>query len=244
MRELIAYSFVLQPTVFIVTCVAGAVIALFRPRIGSAVVFASSFLLYIFATPALSKFLIDELVRMVPTSPDLTGAQAIVVLGGDYKLGDGGKIPDSVGLLTLERLAMAAQLYRRLKLPIAVTGGPEAGSHVPLADLMRDELEQEFSVPVQWVEDRSRTTYENALYTAQLIKPEHIETVILVTQNWHLPRALWSFVGVGLRALPFSMPEPAASIEFHDFLPTASGLHRSFYALHEIIGFAYYRAFY
>jgi len=244
MRELLSYSFVLPPTIFIVGCLAGALLGLVRPRIGTIVVMSSSILLYLFATPAVATFLTDELVMSVPTNPDLADAQAIVVLGGDYKFGDGVRIPDSVGLLTLERLAAAARIYRRLRLPVAVTAGPAAGSDVPLAKLMRDELEEDFSVPTKWVEDRSRTTYENALYTAELLKPANISTVILVTQGWHMPRALWSFDRVGLRTLPFSPPEAIRSIDLQDFLPSARALHQSFYVLHEIMGFAYYRMFY
>src|SRR5438128_6745176 len=89
MRELLSYSFVMPPTIFIVGCLAGALIGLVRPRMGMVVVLTSSILLYLFATPAVSTFLADELVMSVPTSADLAGAQAIVVLGGDYKLGDG-----------------------------------------------------------------------------------------------------------------------------------------------------------
>ncbi len=245
MRELLSYSFVLPPTIFIVGCLAGALIGLVRPRIGTIVVLSSSILLYLFATPAVSIFLLDdELVMSVPTDPDLARAQAIVVLGGDYKFGDGGSIPDSVGLLTLERLAAAARLYRRLGLPVVVSGGPVAGSDKSLAKLMRDELEQNFSVPVKWVEDRSRSTYQNALYTAELVKPTNINTVIVVTQAWHMPRALWSFHRAGLNALPFSPPEAIRSIDLRDFLPSVSALHNSFYALHEIFGLAYYRIFY
>jgi len=244
MRELLSYSFVLPPTIFIVGCIAGALIGLVRPRIGTIVVLSSSILLYLFATPAVSIFLLDdELVMSVPTDPDLARAQAIVVLGGDYKFGDGGRVPDSVGLLTLERLAAAARLYRRLGLPVVVSGGPVGGSE-SLAKLMREELEQNFSVPVKWIEGRSRSTYQNALYTAELMKSTNINTVIVVTQAWHMPRALWSFKRAGLNASPFSPPEAIRSIDFRDFLPSVSALHNSFYALHEMFGLAYYRIFY
>ena len=244
MRAFLSYSFVLPPTIFIVICLLGAVLNFFRPRSGAIVVLSSSILLYLFATPAVSTFLIDQLLMLVPASPDLTAAQAIVVLGGDYKVGDGVNVPDLVGRLTLERLAAAARLYSRLELPVIVTGGPVAGSDTSLAKLMREELEKDFSIPVKWVEDRSRTTYQNALYTAQLIQPLNITTVVLVTNAWHLPRALWSFNRVGFHALPFSPREASQSIDFQDFLPTAKAFNRSFYACHEIIGLAYYRMFY
>src|SRR5260370_8240172 len=70
MRELLSYSFVLPPTIFIVGCLAGALLGLVRPRIGTIVVMSSSILLYLFATPAVATFLTDELVMSVPTNPD------------------------------------------------------------------------------------------------------------------------------------------------------------------------------
>ncbi len=39
---------------------------------------------------------------------------------------------------------------------------------------MRAALERDFGVPVTWSEDHSRTTYENALFTASLLSRERI----------------------------------------------------------------------
>ena len=101
---------------------------------------------------------------------------------------------------------MAAEAYRRLHLPVAVSGGRVRGARESEAGLMRAALDTQFSVPVMWVEDRSQTTYENALLTQRLLHPAGIDTVIVVTQAWHMPRALWSFERVGIHALPWPAP--------------------------------------
>ena len=108
--------------------------------------------------------------------------------------------------------------------------------------LMKTALETDFAVPVAWNEDRSRTTWENAVDTARLLQPEKLTTVVLVSHAWHLPRALWAFERVGLKALPWPAPRTALRLNrIEDFLPNLTALHDTFYALHEMIGGVYYR---
>ena len=243
MREILSYSFVLPPTIFIVVCLIGALISLASARVGTKVVLVSSIFLYLLAMPAVSTFLFDELGMLVPANVDLARAQAIVVLGGDVKYGNGVGVPNSVGLLTLDRLAEAARLYRRLQLPILVSGGPVARSGPSLASLMQEVLEIDFHIPVKWTETKSRTTFENAVFTSQILRAENIDAAIIVTQPWHMPRALWSFNRVGFHALPFSNQATSQSLEIQDFFPSARAFHDSFYAFHEIIGLGYYKFF-
>ena len=139
-------------------------------------------------------------------------------------------------------MVLAAQAYRRLHLPVAVSGGRVGDAHDSEGALMKAALELDFAVPVAWNEDRSRTTWENALFTAQLLQPEKLNTVIVITQAWHLPRALWCFERVGLKALPWPAPRVAFRPRgIDDFLPNIAALHDTFYAMHEIIGGVYYR---
>ena len=230
------------PTIFIVLSLAGALIALVWRRAGVALALASSLSLYVSATPALSSYLLRQAESELPQNVDLAGAQAIVVLGGDVRLGDGADIPDRLGLLSLERVAFAAQAYRGLHLPVAVSGGRLSLAHTSLGALMKAALEVDFAVPVVWNEDRSRTTWENALYTARLLAPEKLSKVVLVTHAWHLPRALWAFRRVGLTALPWQAPRTARQpYRIGSFLPSIAALHDTFYALHEMIGAVYYR---
>jgi uncharacterized SAM-binding protein YcdF (DUF218 family) len=107
---------------------------------------------------------------------------------------------------------------------------------------MKAALEENFNIPVVWNEDRSRTTWENAVYTAQLLEREKLTTIVLVTQAWHLPRALWAFERVGMKALPWPAPRTALRLgALDDFLPSIAALHDTAHALHEMIGGVYYR---
>ncbi|MBV9860348.1 MAG: YdcF family protein [Alphaproteobacteria bacterium] len=238
----LSYSFVIPPTILIVLCLLAALIALARPRGGIALMLAVSLLLNLSALPVVSQELVRMIETEIPTGPAARAPEAIVVLGGDLRLGAEPNQPDSLGPVTLERLAGAARLYRATGLPIAVSGGRVEGSTATLGALMRAELEQNFGVPVRWVEEQSETTFENAALTQRLLRTENVTSFYVVTQAWHMPRALWSFERVGLYPIPWPVAWTRAGLSgIRDFLPSAAALYRSFIALHEILGLVYYR---
>ena len=240
--SVLSYGFLAPPTLFITLCLAGALIGLVWRRAGLALVLSAALCLFVAAMPVVSSLLLSWVEAGVADPGDLRAAQAIVVLGGDQRFGNGADIPDALGPLSVERAMFAAEAFRRLRVPVAVTGGRIPGARASSAELFKPVLERNFAVPVVWSEDRSLTTYENAANTATLLKPQKIGTVVLITQAWHLPRAIWSFERVGLHALPWPVPRTAVQAgRLNDFLPNAGGLLGSFYALHELIGGMYYR---
>jgi uncharacterized SAM-binding protein YcdF (DUF218 family) len=242
MESLVSFGILAPPTIFIVLSLLGALLALVWWRMGIALVLASSLSLYAAATPALASYLLHQVEAALPQNADLAAAQAIVVLGGDVRSGNGAEIPDRLGPLSLERVVFAAAAYRRLHLPVLVSGGTVGRAHLSEGALMKAALEEDYAVPVTWNEDQSRTTWENALLTARLLLPEKLVTVVVVSQAWHLPRALWAFERAGLKALPWPAPRTALRLgEVGDFLPSLGALHDTFYALHEMIGGVFYR---
>ncbi len=52
-------------------------------------------------------------------------------------------------------------------------------------------------------EERSRNTWENALYSKELIQPGADDVWILVTSAAHMPRSIGSFRGVGFEVVPW-----------------------------------------
>lgn len=242
MSSYISYGFLAPPTLFVTLCLLGALLALVWRRAGIAVVLAASVCLFVLATPALSSYLLQRLEGEVPEAAEFGSARAIVVLGGDQRIGNGADIPDTLGPLSLERLVFAARAFRQLRLPVALSGGLVPGAHAAAAALMKPVIERDFAVPVVWSEERSRTTFENAVFTAELLRGRDIGTVVLVTQAWHQPRALWSFERAGLHALPWPAPRDTLHTDrVDDFLPKIGALGDSFLALHEMIGGLYYR---
>lgn len=173
---------------------------------------------------------------------DAAGAQAIVVLGGGlnrHALEYGG---ESVHERTLVRLRYGAHLARQFDLPVLVSGGQPPRAQVSEADAMAAVLEKEFGIGVRWREDQSRDTAENAERSTRMLRSAGVERILLVTQAFHMPRARHLFAQAGLEVVPAPTEMPSERDEppaLLDFLPSATALLQSYYALHEWQGIAW-----
>lgn len=202
--------------------------------------------LYLSSIPIASNWLSIQLETDPPVALEHIAAEAIVVLGADRRreaLEYGGR--DTLNRLGLERLRYAAWLAKKTGLPILVSGGSVQGGRTPEAELMRDVL-KEFGVEARWLEGKSRNTYENAQFSAQLLKGVGIGEVLLVTHAWHMPRAAEAFWKAGMRVVPAPTGVSAQNAipEASDWLPNASSLQMSYWALHEMLGRLWYRIHY
>ena len=82
---------------------------------------------------------------------------------------------------------------------------PAAGFEAEYALLpsgLADVLEHDFAIPARWRETRSTNTYENAEFSAEILARENVSVIIVVTQRWHMKRAIWAFRRFGITALP------------------------------------------
>lgn len=172
------------------------------------------------------------------TQEELESTQAIVVLGGgrDYQSPEFGW-GDTPNNATWRRLAYAARLHRLSGLPLMVSGGRVHGEARAEATLMKRALRDSFGIETTWVETQSRNTAENARFSAAMLQQEGIHRVALVSQAWHLPRAVREFEAAGLSVLPapteFASPPPDS---LWAWLPRAYHLRQSTQALHEWLG--------
>jgi uncharacterized SAM-binding protein YcdF (DUF218 family) len=244
----LSYSLLMPPMVLLVVIPAGLLIALRWRRTGIAITVLAWAALYALCTPYVSTALIVALERRVPpASPaEIAGAQAIAVLGGDVYHGKLGGVPDDAGPLSLERIRTAAQLYRQHPLPIIITGEAEGSSDQSVAALMAQVLDQDYGIKATWLEEKAANTFENAADVAAILKPAGIDTVLVVTQAWHMPRAKWSFEHAGLHAIPAPAKRfyMGTDIDWIELLPDYSSFELSFFALHEGLGLIYYEFHY
>ncbi|HZB89897.1 MAG TPA: YdcF family protein [Stellaceae bacterium] len=67
------------------------------------------------------------------------------------------------------------------------------------------------------VEDRSRNTFENALFSLKVAAPKPDETWVLVTSAWHMPRAVGCFRAVGWKVLPYPVDYRTETDPLPDF---------------------------
>lgn len=218
-----------------------------RVRLGLGLSGSGLALLYLLSTPAVAQLLLSGL----QTSPVIAaaalneqGAQAIIVLGAGRREDAAEYGGDTLNALALERLRYAAWIARRTGLPVLVSGGLAKKGHPPEARLMKEAMESEFGVPVRWQESASRTTFENARYSSQVLQTAHIRRAFLVSHAWHMPRAVWSFehFGMDVIAAPTVFEQWGdGPVMVRDFLPNARDLQKTAYALHEYMGNLWYR---
>ncbi len=236
-------SFIIsEPLVLILLfLVVGLFLGLSGRKSGRVLIILSVCALWALSTPIVSSYLLDILQARIVTN--LSGVsinpQAIVVLGGDIRRAAPEFGGDTVGQLTLERVRFAAKLHRQTALPILVTGKL-------VAVAMKETLNQDFGVEVEWVESAARTTFENANLSATLLHNEGIRTVYVVTHAWHMPRSVGAFENAGLTAIaaPTAFTPISRGSRFSDYVPFAQALTNGGYAIHELLGLVWYRLAY
>jgi len=226
-------SLLLPPASPLIVAVLGALLLRRWRRTGSVLLALGLGSLWLFATPVVA----DALERLVDQYPALdldkpTHAQAIVVIGGGGQRNYAPEYRDSAPeYVLLERLSYCAFVARHTGLPILVSGAPRE------AQAMQTSLTRDFQVPARWVESQSRDTFENARYTAQMLKPEGIGRIILITSSTHLWRAAHEFQDAGFEVVPapqgVSAPRDMQALRF---IPGVGGLQRSNAAVYELIG--------
>jgi uncharacterized SAM-binding protein YcdF (DUF218 family) len=209
-------------------------------KAGTVVAAAAGILLYASATPLVGSALLRTLDRAETGDPAASPPDAIVILSANGRVTQDGKL--AVGHLTLERLRQGAHLHRATGLPVLVAGGVLKDFPEALSSAMAASLAEDFRLGPVWQEDRSRTTAENARFSSELLSARGIGSAYLVTHSWHMPRAAKAFRRAGLSVVPAPVEpsQPNKRTEFSDFLPTASGLQASQYAVHEWIGQLWY----
>ena len=187
---------------------------------------------------------------------DIPSAEVIVVLGG-------GTEPQTNPRPTVElngagdRIIYAAKLYHTGKAAhILLSGGNinlvEGIISTPASQMA--EIIKELGVPSDalWIEDRSRNTYENALYAQALLREKGFTRVILVTSAAHMPRSVALFTHQGIEVIPaptdFSVTESGwqelfsqdPSIQLMNILPNVSNLSMTTNIMKEYIGMVIY----
>ena len=190
--------------------------------------------LWLLSTPLVA----DALARLAERAPPLDlsrplAAQAIVILGGGDERSaapEYGGTP-APGPVLLERVAYGALLAKRSALPVLVSGTARETA------AMRASLARDFGVEVRWVEERSRDTFQNAAFSAPLLRAAGVSRIVLVTSASHAWRAAQEFSATGLTvvAAPVGVWAPREA-GLARLVPGVFALERSTAALYELLG--------
>ena len=178
---------------------------------------------------------------------DYPEVDAIIALGGGLGVPLPPRLsPDLQG--AADRLLHTARLYHAGKAPrVILTGGnifPQPGMQPE--SFYAAELLEEWGVPASAIiiEDQSRNTYENAVYTKRLMDKNDIDTVLLVTSAMHMPRALATFRSNGIDAIP--APTDYGTVAYDQpgvlsWIPTLGAVQTVTGVIYESLGILIYR---
>lgn len=178
-------------------------------------------------------------VRPFQPSPDL---QAIVVLGAAVEPPVFERPYLLANRYTYERCEHAAWIYRRQPLPVLACEGRTGTGGVSVHSGMRELLERS-GIPAGmiWVEGASRSTHENALYGAEILRKKGISKIALIVEADSMPRASACFRKQGFKV----QPTPSEFREWgpwpNELLPNWRAIRDNGIILHEALGIAWYK---
>jgi uncharacterized SAM-binding protein YcdF (DUF218 family) len=169
-------------------------------------------------------------------------ADAIVVLAGAVDIRRAERPRAVVKYGTYLRCEHAAHLYKDWRpRPVLVCGGAIPEYSIAMRQVLEDQ-----GVPAAaiWTEQRSRDTYENGLYAAQILRAKGIQSVALVTEAYHMYRAVRVFRKQGLIVVPApcGFRHTRWSLGLRQLLPSPNAVGETEDALHEWGGLALYWA--
>jgi uncharacterized SAM-binding protein YcdF (DUF218 family) len=229
-----------------------------KPRVQKSIILFILILLFIGGNRWVAMSLARSLEWQYLPSSALPSAKAIVVLGG-------GTEPQQFPRQTVEsngasdRVFYAAYLYKQGKAPVILLSGgsiqwlDSRGASTPAQEMA--EFLRWLNIPESslWLETESRNTRENALYSQEMLQAQGIDTVILVTSAFHMPRSVLLFQKVGIHVIPAPTDYTITQVEWDELMrpdlttllvnlmPTPSNLSLTTNALKEYLGMLVYR---
>jgi uncharacterized SAM-binding protein YcdF (DUF218 family) len=213
-------------------------------------------ILWLSSTSVISNALAKSLEWQYLPPKEVPISDVVVVLGGGTEAAiyprPGVEI-NSAG----DRVLYAAQLYKEGKVQhILLTGGEidwlNSTSSTPAEEMATILKSMGIPEDALWLETRSQNTYENALYSKQLLDEKGISKIILITSAMHMPRAVALFQKQGLDVIPvpvdYSVTQADVQIDntdligqFIGLLPSTGSLNTTTNALKEYLGILTYR---
>jgi uncharacterized SAM-binding protein YcdF (DUF218 family) len=232
-------------TALLIFTVAGAL----WPRVGASrlLVKVAALMLLLFCWMPVSMLIVRTVQSPYSWQPPTDKqAGAIVVLAGAIHDPFPPLPLPLLGSSTYERCRYAAWLYHEWEpLPLVLSGGSlHSDPWWSYADVMRDFLLRH-GVPESKLimENRSRSTDENARYTAEILRQKAIRKIVLVTDAVHMRRAQKTFEKWGLTVIPAPCGfRPAYEFGWEDALPSWRAIMWNEDVLHEVVSLVWYWA--
>lgn len=238
------------PVGFVIALLMLALLLIFigRRKIATVLMVTALLVLWLASMPVVAEKLYLQLAEHYPVVPvsKIPRSGCIVLLGGAVEASAAPRL-DTEFHDSVDRVYKAAELYRAGKAPLViVTAGnqPWLKRQRVEAELI-GELLLEWGVPTAAIvlEDKSRNTRENALFSKGIINANRCGQPLLVTSIAHMPRAVATFKSVGINVFPVSTDVRAyyrMGSQPMDYLPDADALSMTTNVMREWIGQKFY----
>ena len=217
-------------------------------RRGSVVLIASALSwLWVFSTPVTAEMLAHSLEQRYPflSAEETQSADAAVILGGGAFRYERTWPYASIGG-SVDRYIHGARLHSAARVHKIILSGAHDRESGPTEAQLGAEFLIELGIPPEHLilDNAARTTGGHVEGVARLLAEEELETFLLVTSAIHMRRAEAVFRAAGLEpvavATDFQVSTEAPS-SIRRFLPSVSALWLSTAAIHEYVGYGYYR---
>lgn len=184
--------------------------------------------------------------RFAAFNDDGKPVDGIVLLGGAVDASDSvsrGRISANEAAERILDTIELAHRYPHARILISGGGGTVFGNGAGEAPVIAEYFKSIGIDPARIIiEDRSRTTAENALYSRKVLQPKPGERWLLVTSAWHMPRAVGVFDKVGFPVTPYPVDyrTGGGANNFFIFPSISDGLRRLDLGTKEWIGLVGY----
>lgn len=187
---------------------------------------------------------------------DISGADVVVVLGGAT---EADFYPRSIVEVNAagDRVLYAGVLYQQGKVENFLLSGGNVGwmdseQSTPAREMSK--ILQLMDVPAEkmWLQNRSVNTYEDAVFSSEILREKGISKIYLVTSAMHMPRSVALFRKQGIEVIPLpvdytvtqagldNLANGSWESKLINLFPTASGLSLTTNVMKEYIGYLMY----
>jgi uncharacterized SAM-binding protein YcdF (DUF218 family) len=203
---------VLQPGNLLMLCLlaGGFLLLAFRGRRGKVLVGLSALGFVLLAVLPIGPAMLLALEERFPRPATLPDKMyGIVVLGGAVDPAISRSYAETAFNGSVARVRSGIALARRHpEAKLALVGGEGGFFPVGFAEsraTLGFVVDEGIAPARVVIEEKSRSTHENAVYAKEIVRPGPDEKWVLVTSAYHMPRAVAAFRAVGWAVIPYAV---------------------------------------
>ena len=181
--------------------------------------------------------------QKISTVDEVQATEVYVLLGGGIT--EGTPIGDIPTDSAYSRIVETAILYNKYPKKIIITGGRVYDEDSPSESSVYRDVLISLGIPRRDIilEEESRNTLENALFTKKILDERELTSITLITSATHMFRARNAFTSTGLEVAiaPSGYISNKSKYKVLDFIPSSHNLDFFLRALWEYVGIAVYQ---